>query len=70
MIDILYILVLLLSEVLLIAQELTIRSQNKLLALQNKVIKECEPIIAAVANAIEQAKTNGNGEAKVELPEE
>jgi len=54
MIDILYILVLLLSGALLVVQELTIRSQNKLLALQNDVLRQCEPIIAAVAKAMEE----------------
>jgi hypothetical protein len=56
MIDILYILVLLLSGALLVVQELTIRSQNKLLALQNDVLRQCEPIIAAVAKAMEEPK--------------
>jgi hypothetical protein len=70
MIDILYILVLALSAALLIAQELTIRSQNKLIALQHDALRQCEPIITAVVLAVKEARSNGKGKATVEFPKD
>lgn len=67
MIDWLYILILLLSALLLVLQELTIRSQNKLIDMQQNLLAQCGPIIAAVVKATEEAKANGSGKAKVEL---
>lgn len=66
MIDILYIVVLLLSGALLVVQELIIRSKDKLIAIQHDTLRQCEPIIAAVAKATEEAKVNGK--ATAELP--
>ncbi len=67
MIDWLYILILVLGALLLVIQELTIRSQRKLIDLQDKVIRETEPIVRAVVKAIEEAKAKGTSTAKVDL---
>ncbi len=67
MIDWLYILILVLGALLLVIQELTIRSQRKLIDIQKKIILECEPIINAVVKAIEEAKAKGSSTAKVDL---
>jgi hypothetical protein len=67
MIDWLYILILVLGAMLLVIQEFTIRSQRKLIDLQDKIIRETEPIIRAVVKAIEEAKAKGTNTAKVDL---
>jgi hypothetical protein len=64
MIDWFYILVLLLSGFILVLQELTIRSQKKLIDMQHKLLGA---MIAAVTKAVEEAKSNGSDKAKVEL---
>jgi hypothetical protein len=67
MIDWLYILILVLGALLLVIQELTIRSQRKTIDIQDRTLRECEPVIRAVAKAIEEAKAKGSDKAKVDL---
>jgi hypothetical protein len=56
MIDTLYILILLLSGLLLIVQELVIRSKDKIIKAQLELLVRCEPILAAIVKAQEQIK--------------
>jgi hypothetical protein len=67
MIDLLYILVLVLSSLLLIVQELIIRSKDRTIKALVETLVKCEPIISAVTKAMEEAQKNPEGRATVEL---